>query len=227
MKTRWATIGVAALLLTACVPVAVQGQVPGVVIDPVDPYYYSPAYCTGCWYGQWGGRMGYHRGGGRPWESPHIESHHYAQDAYDNSMRVDPTAPVQGSTSQAQPAASGGLFGDIRKSVSDVINPIQAKLKESATNPLLQMGLGLLASGYDRSVNPYLAMQKGLGAIPGAGLTQAQGNKAQTDASNEAATLAAIKALIASGAIPGMAQQGGARAPASASGLATVIPRPY
>jgi len=20
------------------------------VIDPVDPYYYSPAYCVGCWY---------------------------------------------------------------------------------------------------------------------------------------------------------------------------------
>src|SRR5882672_6070547 len=134
---------------------------------------------------------------------------------------IDPTAPVQGSTSQAQPAASGGLFGDIRKSVHDAVNPLQTRLKDAATNPLLQMGLGLLASGYDRNVNPYLAMQRGLGAIPGAGLTQAQGNKAQTEAGNEAATLAAIKALIASGAIPGMTQPGGTRQPASASGEAT------
>jgi len=62
MQTRWAMIGIVALLLTACV--AVPGTVPGVVIDPADPYYYSPTYCVGCWYGQWGGRIGYHRGGG-------------------------------------------------------------------------------------------------------------------------------------------------------------------
>src|SRR5437899_80292 len=63
MQTRWAMIVIVALLLTACV--AVPGPVPGVVIDPADPYYYSPTYCVGCWYGQWGGRIGYHRGGGR------------------------------------------------------------------------------------------------------------------------------------------------------------------
>src|SRR5882672_2323446 len=85
MNTRLAMIGAATLLLTACVPVVVPGQVrvdvpvPGVVIDPVDPYFYSRVYCAGCWYGQWGGRIGYHRGGGRPWEREHRESHHHGR----------------------------------------------------------------------------------------------------------------------------------------------------
>jgi hypothetical protein len=78
MKTRWAMIAAAALLLTACV--VVPGQVPGIVANPVDPYYYSPTYCVGCWYGQWGGRTGYHRGGGRPWERAHGEADHHGQD---------------------------------------------------------------------------------------------------------------------------------------------------
>ena len=74
MKTRWAMIGASALLLTACV------VAPGpVVIDPADPYYYSPSHCVGCWYGEWGGRIGYHRGGGRPWERPHTETEHHGQ----------------------------------------------------------------------------------------------------------------------------------------------------
>jgi hypothetical protein len=83
---RWTMTGAAALLLTACVPVAVQepvrvyGPVPGVVISPADPYYYSPTYCVGCWYGQWGGRIGYHRGGGRPWEREHVEANHHMED---------------------------------------------------------------------------------------------------------------------------------------------------
>jgi hypothetical protein len=86
MKTQRTMIGAAALLLTACVPFLVPGQVrydapvPGVVINPVDPYYYSPAYCVGCWYGEWGGRTGYHRGGGRPWEREHREADHHGHD---------------------------------------------------------------------------------------------------------------------------------------------------
>jgi hypothetical protein len=80
MKMRWAMIGAAVLLLTACVPVAFEGPVPGVVAYPGDPYYYSPSYCAGCWYGQWGGRTGYHRGGGRPWERAHLEVDHHGQD---------------------------------------------------------------------------------------------------------------------------------------------------
>ena len=60
--------------------VNVQIAVPGVVIDARDPYYYSSSYCAGCWYGEWGGRTGYHRGGGRPWEREHVESDHHGHD---------------------------------------------------------------------------------------------------------------------------------------------------
>jgi hypothetical protein len=71
----------AATALASCVaveePVRVARPVPGVVYVPNDPYYYSPTYCEGCWYGQWGGRIGYHRGGGRPWERQHVESDHH------------------------------------------------------------------------------------------------------------------------------------------------------
>ena len=86
MKTQWTLIVFAALLLIACVPVPVTGRVridapvPGVVISAADPYYYSPTYCAGCWYGQWGGRIGYHTGGGRPWERPHSEADHHGRD---------------------------------------------------------------------------------------------------------------------------------------------------
>ena len=70
MKARWAMIGAVALLLTACVAV------------PADPYYYSPSYCIGCWYGEWGGRTGYHRGGGRPWERAHSEADHHGENRW-------------------------------------------------------------------------------------------------------------------------------------------------
>jgi hypothetical protein len=70
-------ISATALLLTACV--VEPGPAPGVVISARDPYYYSPNYCAGCWYGQWGGRIGYHRGGGRPWEREHFESDHHGE----------------------------------------------------------------------------------------------------------------------------------------------------
>jgi hypothetical protein len=80
MKTQWTMIGAAALLLTACVPVLVPGQARIDVVGPVDPYYYSLSYCAGCWYGEWGGRTGYHRGGGRPWERAHVEADHHGQD---------------------------------------------------------------------------------------------------------------------------------------------------
>lgn len=69
MKSRWAMSIVVALVLTACV-----------VPVPADPYFYSPTYCVGCWYGQWGGRIGYHRGGGRPWERRHFEVDHHGED---------------------------------------------------------------------------------------------------------------------------------------------------
>jgi hypothetical protein len=79
---RWTMMGFAGLLLAGCV---VEGSGPAVAVGPpvvvatVEPYYYSPVYCAGCWYGQWGGRIGYHRGGGRPWEHGHVESDHHGE----------------------------------------------------------------------------------------------------------------------------------------------------
>jgi hypothetical protein len=61
------------LVLTGCVgawgpdvprpvivaPAPVYVAPPVVVV--VEPYYYSPYYCYGCWHGWYGGRYGYHR----------------------------------------------------------------------------------------------------------------------------------------------------------------------
>jgi hypothetical protein len=68
------------IVSTADAAVSVQIAVPGIVVDANDPYYYSPNYCAGCWYGEWGGRTGYHRGGGRPWERPHTEADHHGHE---------------------------------------------------------------------------------------------------------------------------------------------------
>lgn len=57
-------------------------RIPFPYIAPVEPYHYSRAYCDGCWYGDWEGRRGYHRGGGRPWEREHDERHHYGHNRY-------------------------------------------------------------------------------------------------------------------------------------------------
>jgi hypothetical protein len=76
-----ATLSLGAISIPAdAAGVSVQISVPGIVIDANDPYYFSNTYCAGCWYGQWGGRTGYHRGGGRPWEREHMESDHHGHD---------------------------------------------------------------------------------------------------------------------------------------------------
>ena len=62
-----ATISLGAISTAANAGVSVQIGVPGIVVDANDPYYYSPSYCAGCWYGEWGGRTGYHRGGAISW----------------------------------------------------------------------------------------------------------------------------------------------------------------
>lgn len=64
----------------AGVGVQIGISVPGIVVDVSDPYYYSTSSCAGCWYGEWGGRTGYHRGGGRPWERAHTEADHHGHD---------------------------------------------------------------------------------------------------------------------------------------------------
>ena len=72
-----ATLSLGAINNSADAAVSVQIEVPGIVISAGDPYYFSPNYCAGCWYGEWGGRTGYHRGGGGPWEREHVESDHH------------------------------------------------------------------------------------------------------------------------------------------------------
>ena len=73
-------LAISAPVNAANVDVQIGFPVPGIVVDRDDPYYYSPNYCEGCWYGEWGGRIGYHRGGGRPWERRHRESDHHGHD---------------------------------------------------------------------------------------------------------------------------------------------------
>jgi len=74
------SLGAICIPANAGVDVNIGFVVPGIVVDTRDPYYYSPNYCQGCWYGEWGGRTGYHRGGGRPWERAHRESDHHGHD---------------------------------------------------------------------------------------------------------------------------------------------------
>ena len=74
-----ATLSLGTISNPADAAVDIQFSVPGIVVDVRDPYYYSPNYCAGCWYGEWGGRNGYHRGGGRPWERSHSEADHHGR----------------------------------------------------------------------------------------------------------------------------------------------------
>jgi hypothetical protein len=65
------SMAVVGVTLVANPPTA-QGQVRINIGVPVPiPYFYSPTPCEDCWYGEWEGRQGYHRGGGRPWEREH------------------------------------------------------------------------------------------------------------------------------------------------------------
>ncbi len=77
------------------------------------------------------------------------------------------TGPVQAATNEAQPAPEEpkGLFGKLLPdSIRGPIGTLQDKLGDAAGNPLFQVGMGLLASGYDGS-NPWTNIQKSLGGI--------------------------------------------------------------
>jgi hypothetical protein len=81
MKYVWVALAVVLLAGCAVVPLDPYGYAsPSVGVGiGIDPYYYSPSYCVGCWYGEWAGRVGYHRGGGRQWEGRHTEADHHGQ----------------------------------------------------------------------------------------------------------------------------------------------------
>ncbi len=64
-------------------------------------------------------------------------------------------------------SSGGGLFAQIfGPEAGGAFGDLQDRLGESATNPMFQAGMGMLAGGWD-GTNPYLAMQRGLSAIPG------------------------------------------------------------
>ena len=71
-------IVVALVGVTMVVNVPTAGAQVRIEIGPpvIVPYFYSPTYCDGCWYGDWEGHRGYHRGGGEPWRGDHYEGDH-------------------------------------------------------------------------------------------------------------------------------------------------------
>lgn len=74
-------------------------------------------------------------------------------------------APVQ-STASAKPS---GLFDGMKEAfapVREAFAPAQANMRAAATDPLMQLGLSLMSSGYDGS-NPWTMLAGQLGKIPG------------------------------------------------------------
>lgn len=117
---------------------------------------------------------------------------------------MDPEAPVQAFTPQGMPKPEmqqgfdtsppsapgksgakpkqGGLFGITIPGVGEV----NEKLRKSSTNPLFQVGMGLMSSGYDGS-NPFTQMNAGMGRIPGLEIAASQEGRAQTKAERDEA----------------------------------------
>lgn len=114
------------------------------------------------------------------------------------------TAPVQAATNETTPATTEtgkGLFASkmIAPEKSGFLNRLESTLQNSNTNPLLQIGLGLLASGYD-GTNPYTMIQKGLGGIQNqqiAGVSSdTSTEKSRTEATQRAAEQQAMLRMI-------------------------------
>jgi hypothetical protein len=106
--------------------------------------------------------------------------------------------PVFDTAAPSKPGAQnkqGGLFGITIPGVGEV----NQALRKTPTNPLFQVGMGLLSSGYDGS-NPFTQMNQGIGKIPGLEIAGNQDKRAQSTAdekASEAAELREIMALLA------------------------------
>lgn len=127
--------------------------------------------------------------------------------------------PVQAATTQAAPRldepafdmsapsapaakkATGGLFGITIPGVGE----LNEKLRGSAQNPLFQIGMGLLSSGYDGS-NPFTQMNAGMGRIPGLDIAGNQDRRAQSKADEDAAEAEELRQIMA--ALAGTAKTG-------------------
>lgn len=96
--------------------------------------------------------------------------------------------PVFDTAAPSKPGAQnkqGGLFGITIPGVGEV----NQALRKTPTNPLFQVGMGLLSSGYDGS-NPFTQMNSGIGRIPGLEIAGNQDKRAQTKADQEADEMA-------------------------------------
>jgi hypothetical protein len=129
---------------------------------------------------------------------------------FDTSAPAAPGAPPV----QQPVAPKPGLWDSLQ---ANPIGTMQEKLKGMPTNPLAQVGMSLLSSGYDGS-NPWTQMQAGLGKIPATEIALqsakiAQQNAARADKKdgqeeNDAALRALFAQMLAGGGMPGQEQGG-------------------
>ncbi|MEJ2116430.1 MAG: hypothetical protein P8Y36_00435 [Alphaproteobacteria bacterium] len=117
-----------------------------------------------------------------------------------------PRSPAPVETAQANAPQSGPL-GKLFPAANGPMASIRNTLRNSATDPLFQTGLGLLASGYDSRVNPYTAIGKNLAGINPALLAQQNMNMKQAKQSAEMKKLESEKELAAALAALGLQQQ--------------------
>lgn len=113
------------------------------------------------------------------------------------------TADIPGNGGEGDSDASGPLSGLFGKKVQGYAGIMKDKLGDAATNPLFQVGLGLLSSGYDGS-NPWTQILKNVNGIQAAQIA-GQGadlahNKDSREAQQEALQLAYMQALQRMGA---------------------------
>jgi hypothetical protein len=136
---------------------------------------------------------------------------------------ASPVAPVQAATADVAPQTQPrGLFGmSLPAGLSNGIGQLQDKLGDASTNPLFQVGMSFLGSGYDGS-NPYTAIQKSLGGIQP---QQIAGAKADQEAADKAKEAQLEQLLMQLGLKFGSGAGGSTVPPASrqAAGAATLI----
>jgi len=152
-----------------------------------------------------------------------------AIEPFQTSTQPTPT-PVQ--TAQKQSGTEGGMFGDAFSSIKQFTGDLQEKLKASQTNPLFQTGMGLLAAGYDDSINPYAAINTNLAGIQPAMIAQqnaeAEQRKSQAaiaEAEREKKAREAAMALIGMKYKPRDKDEGSEPKSQQTRGRATVIRR--
>jgi len=124
-------------------------------------------------------------------------------------------APLQSSTPEASPATPGLL-----SALTSGLGSIQDRLGDAGENPLFQVGMGLLASGYDPKVNPYLAIQKGLGGVQAGQIAGATADRTAKEAEQQQL----VEALLARIGVTG-ATGNSVKVPASTVGQASLIGR--